>query len=325
MKKTLLALTVAAVATSAQAKIELYKDDVKSVSLSGEAKVTLQLLNDIDSDLASKTDAELAALGKNRADYDYDGEYHFDTSGSISFEGTRVVTEDITAFASFGIERTDTHADFNAIKVGVEGDFGKITGGDTGNSLAPVADMTSDNWDSVNELDRGIRYEKSFDALYLSADLQTHPDDVKEDVWNLGASYSFDHVKLAAAYSNAGSTNGVTSELVGVGAQLELNDLTLGAIYAEYEAAGADNFTNYAKGDLYSLKANYQFTDEFNAYASGTFNSEDGSDNNSEIRIVGAKYAFNSEFSVAAEYVEKSFDEYNKEIVTAEVSATYTF
>ncbi|ROV59929.1 porin [Vibrio ponticus] len=311
MKKTLLALTVAAVATSAQAKIELYKDDVKSVNLSGEAKVTLTLIDDVDTKDGTG---------------EHDKEYHFDTSGSISFEGTRVVTEDITAFASFGIERTDTHADFNAIKVGVEGDFGKITGGDTGNSLGEVADMTSDNWDSVNELDRGIRYEKSFDALYLSADLQTHPDDVKEDVWNLGASYSFDHVKLAAAYSNAGKTNGVTSELIGVGAQVEISDLTLGAIYAEYEAAvTADNFTNYAKGDLYSLKANYQFTDEFNAYASGTFNSEDGSDNNSEIRIVGAKYAFNSEFSVAAEYVEKSFDFNEKEVVTAEVSATYTF
>ncbi|OLQ84348.1 hypothetical protein BIY21_05550 [Vibrio ponticus] len=313
MKKTLLALTVAAVATSAQAKIELYKDDVKSVSLSGEAEVTLKLIDEKDS--------------KVKADQ-YDNDYHVDTTGSIAFEGTRVLTDDITAFASFGVERTDSHAEFNAIKVGVEGDFGKISGGDTGNSLGEVADMTSDNWDSVNEDDRGIRYEKSFDGLYLSADMQTQSEDETDEVWNLGASYSFDHVKLAAAYSNAGKTDGVTSELIGVGAQVEISDLTLGAIYAEFDAADSVNagkYSTFAKGDLYSFKANYQFTDEFNAYASVLVASPDSSTDELNINLAGVKYAINEEFSVAAEYKETSYDLNDVEIVTAEVSATYTF
>nr|MBF4218055.1 porin [Vibrio anguillarum] len=73
-KKTLLALLVAGVATSAQAKVELFKDDASSVSVKGEI-ATFLYTSDYDHKTDNtkdvKTDLDVNAWAKVQFDFSH--------------------------------------------------------------------------------------------------------------------------------------------------------------------------------------------------------------------------------------------------------------
>ncbi|MDA0148201.1 porin [Vibrio sp. LaRot3] len=314
MKKTLLALTVATVATSAQAKFDLYKDDVKSVNLKGEIDVNLYLVDEKTKDNIVTKDEDV----------------YVDTWAYFEFGIEHKFSDTVTGFASFEVETSKSDAVFDDVYAGITGDFGTIKGGETADSLSVVGYMTdiSNNgawaYDSnIESKGRGLRYEKSVGDFYFSTDLQTTKD--ADDEINVGVSYSFEKVTLAAAFSEGGDNVGSAA----IGASYENGGFYLAALYGAFEGGyqkvgalfeGAD----YEKGDFYGLAASYSVHD-FRVYTTFAGASDDNSANDAFASSVGIDYTVLGDVTVYAEYTGFTDDAEEQTGDIAVVGVFYAF
>lgn len=313
MKKTFLALAVAAVATSAHAKIDLYKDEVKSVNVKGQVSVFFNAINEVESDLTTEIK---------------DDDANVSTWAQTEFGFSHQISDDLKGFASFEIDYSDSsNAVFDDVYAGVTGSFGTLKGGETGDSLGVVGNLTDITnegtyaYDSnIESKGKGIRYEKTLGGLYLSADLQTTSAEDSDDELNLGASYSFDYVTVAAAYSDGGDDVGTA----GFGASLSYNDLYLGALYANFEGGYEQAGGGFAEGEVVGLAASYTF-DDVRVYTSIAMASDDNSDDKADSASFGIDYAVNGDITLFAEYTGTSHDVNDKETKVALAGVYYKF
>ena len=297
MKKTLIAASIAALATAtsaAQASVTLYENAEGTSSLSSYGRIALQLQN-------------------------YDGENEIQDSYSrLGFSGESQINDDLTAFANaeFRFNSGFTHDAAMTTRytfVGVQGSFGKITAGNFDSvyysAAAGNADLMEElGWRSLDDKGEGfsLAYESmDFNGLQLHLGLRHFNSD---DSLNGGA-YPSD------------SASGDEEWNIQVGLTYALNDeIAFGFAFDQNneDAVGGDTDPRFALSatyavDAYSAFAVFEMEDELyivnlgGSYAYGPGDlygmvsfMDDGDDTGVDFAL-GANYLLGSNFYTFAE------------------------
>lgn len=310
MKKTLLALTVAAFATSAQAQIELYKDDASSVKVKGQIATFLYQSDTDVKDPAgtdTKTDLDVNAWAKTQFDFEHK------------------VTDTLVAGGTFeiqsgtGYKGNNNDAEFDDVAAYLKGDFGLVGIGEIGD--VSDADDAVSKTDILNELDNnylpvgvgsdsqgnGVSYTKDLGAFTVVADVFTEDDEHTDNVYGLSVNYQAEIFSVGANYRQQGDSNSGAGHDGGrdswsVAADVTpIDALTLAAAYNVYtkeQVAGDFKTTNI------TFSAQYAVTDAVSLY--GVYGNQDEDDagatrSNASDIILGASYAASDLLTVFTE------------------------
>ncbi|MEF1308917.1 porin [Vibrio mytili] len=333
MKKTLLALAVATVSTSALAAGNIYDDGTTAFNVKGEIDTYLST--------AESTTTAAGVKTKNTSDLDVD------LWAKIQIDATHKLSEGVTAFGSFEIEngngfngwegiidddqsmKTDdlyfgfTAGDNFGIAAGEIGDFGDsldaITLDNTNEGFGYMDDFVS----SLESAGHGISMKYTTGGLKLIADSYLSSDEDEDVAYGVSAEYAFnDMFTLGATYQDQGNrskfnyaknANGdkvivdknFDHSIMGAKAALALGNFGAAVNYV-YEDVDGDDL------DTISAALDYKL-DKARLYTS--FGFTDG-DNDEELNYytVGADYAVSSNILAFAEYsdLENKTDNSNK-------------
>lgn len=297
MKKTLLALLVAGVATSAQAKVELFKDDASSVSVKGEI-ATFLYTSDYDHKTDNtkdvKTDLDVNAWAK------------------VQFDFSHKVTDTLTAGGTFeiqsgtGFKKSDNNAEFDDVAAYLKGDFGLVGIGEIGD-VSDSNDAVSKT-DILNELDNnylpasasdskghGISYTKGFGGLTLVVDAYTEAAENTDSIFGLSANYAAEIFSVGAMYQNHGDAAAYKDKSTwAVAADVNLGKVTLAG---SYNVVSADTVKDVKNA---TLAATFAATDTFSVYGVAGMQDDGRKDDGQEF-ILGASYAASSLLTVFTE------------------------
>ncbi|EHA1125534.1 porin [Vibrio navarrensis] len=301
MKKTLLALVVAGVATSAQAKVELFKDDASALSVKGEVATYLYTSDydhKSDNKKDKKTDLDVNAWAK------------------VQFDFSHKVTDSLTAGGTFEIQSgtwvdgSKNAAEFDDVAAYLKGDFGTLGLGEIGD-VADSNDAVSKT-DILNELDNnylpksasdstghGISYSKSFDSLTFVVDAYTEADENVDSKLGLSVNYAADMFSVGAMYQNWGDAvayKGMST--AAVAADVKLGKATLAAAYNVVSADNVDDVKNA------TFSASFAATDAATIYGVVGM-QDDGSKDDGQEFVLGASYAASSLFTVFTEVASR--------------------
>ena len=331
MKKTLLALAVATVSTSALAAGNIYDDGTTAFNVKGEIDTYL-----------SAGDATKTVAGKaEKIESDLD----VDLWAKIQIDATHKLSDSVTAFGSFEIENgngfgiwegkfdddnsvstDDLYFGFTAgenfgIAAGEIGDFGDsldaITLDNTNEGFGYMDDFVS----SLESAGHGISMKYTTGGLKLIADSYLTSKEDEDVAYGVSAEYAFnDMFTLGASYQDQG--NRASTELPD-GTKIAYDDysvmgakaaLTLGNfgaavnyIFEDIEVAGTD-----ADLDTISASLDYKI-DKARLYTS--FGFTDGDDDQElNYYTIGTDYSVSSNILAFIEYsdYEKKFDNANK-------------
>jgi predicted porin len=348
MKKTLLALAIAATATSVNAA-EIYSNDDTKVSLKGEVDVYLSQ-SEVDTfKLDEKTKQAPFTTEKSEADVS--------TWAKIQLDAEQKLNETFTAFASFEIETDGSNAKFDDVLAGFKTDTWGMAFGETGD-LAESADAIQKD-DITNEgnymgstgghhresTGHGAVFKGQFvEGFTIVADVNTDSTEDVDNTYGISADYAFSNFSIGASYITGDAAKDVDYSLAGVSASAEFGGLYLAATYAQFEGNQGYGYWNlskmddgvYGNGETMGFAAAYQIdavrlyttyavatTDE-KATAKGT---EKISDLESTNLVVGVDYAFRDNILFLAEYQTADF-EYNSKTLDADgviAGVYYTF
>ncbi|MDP2489348.1 porin [Vibrio splendidus] len=340
MKKTLLALAIAATATSVNAA-EIYSNDDTKVGLKGEVDIYLQ---------QSEVDKNLTETTKNEADVS--------TWAKIQLDAEQKLNDQFTAFASFEIESDGKDAKFDDVLAGFKTDTWGMAFGETGD-LAESADAIQKD-DITNEGNymgstgghhkessgHGAVFKGQFvEGFTIVADVNTDSTEDVDNTYGISADYAFSNFSIGASYIAGDAAKDVDYSLAGVSASAEFGGFYLALTYAQFEGnqgygywdldkvTGTDSYGN---GETMGVAAAYQIdavrlyttysvatTDEL-ATAAGTASISDIDSTN---LVVGADYAFRDNILFFAEYQTADF-EYSSETLDADgviAGVYYTF
>lgn len=301
MKKTLLALVVAGVATSAQAKVELFKDDASALSVKGQVATYLY---------TSDTDDKTAANKDVKTDLDVNA------WAKVQFDFSHKVTDTLTAGGTFEIQSgtgftgNDNNAEFDDVAAYLKGDFGTLGLGEIGD-VADSNDAVSKT-DILNELDNnylpasasdskghGISYSNSFDALTFVVDAYTEADESADNKLGVSLNYAADMFSVGAMYQNWGDAATYKGKsTVAVAADVKLGKATLAAAYNVVSEDNADDVKNT------TLSASFAATDAATIYGVVGM-QDDGSKDDGQEFVLGASYAASSMFTVFTEIASR--------------------
>ncbi|WP_052190321.1 porin [Vibrio sp. ZOR0018] len=291
MKKTLLALLVAGVATSAQAKVELFKDDASSVSVKGEIATFLY---------TSDTDDKTAANNDVKTDLDVNA------WAKVQFDFSHKVTDTLTAGGTFEIQSgtwidgSKNDAEFDDVAAYLKGNFGLIGIGEIGD-VSDSNDAVSKT-DILNELDNnylpayakdstghGISYTKGFGGLTLVVDAYTEAAENTDSVFGLSANYAAEIFSVGAMYQNWGDKQGSYQDKssMAIAADVNLGKVTLAGSYNVVSVDTVKDVKNT------TLAATFAATDSFSIYGVAGM-QDDGSKDDGQEFILGASYAASS-------------------------------
>ncbi|CAH6905394.1 Porin [Vibrio chagasii] len=340
MKKTLLALAIAATATSVNAA-EIYSNDDTKVSLKGEVDIYLQ---------QSEVDETLATTVKKEADVS--------TWAKIQLDAEQKLNDTFTAFASFEIETDGSNAKFDDVLAGFKTDTWGMAFGETGD-LAESADAIQKD-DITNEgnymgstgghhresTGHGAVFKGQFvEGFTVVADINTEAEDGVDNTYGISADYAFSNFSIGASYITGDAAKDVDYSLAGVSASAEFGGLYLAATYAQFEGNQGYGYWSlekvggagtYGNGETMGIAAAYQIdavrlyttyavatTDEL-ATAAGTSKISDIDSTN---LVVGVDYAFRDNILFLAEYQTADF-EYASQTLDADgviAGVYYTF
>ncbi|CAH6804318.1 putative outer membrane porin protein locus of qsr prophage [Vibrio chagasii] len=328
MKKTLLALAIAATATSVNAA-EIYSNDDTKVSLKGEVDIYLS---------QSEVDETLTKTVKNEADVS--------TWAKIQLDAEQKLNDTFTGFASFEIESDGSDAKFDDVLVGFKTDTWGMAFGETGD-LAESADAIQKD-DITNEgnymgstgghhresTGKGVVFKGQFvEGFTIVADINTDSTEDVDNTYGISADYAFSNFSIGASYITGDAEKDVDYSLAGVSASAEFGGLYLAATYAQFEGNKGygywkitDVSGKYGNGETMGVAAAYQIdavrlyttyavatTDELST-SSGT---EKISDIDSTNLVVGVDYAFRDNILFLAEYQTGDF-EYDSKTLDAD-------
>ena len=341
MKKTLLALAIAATATSVNAA-EIYSNDDTKVGLKGEVDIYLS---------QSEVDKNLSTTEKEEA--------NVHTWGKIQLDAEQKLNDQYTAFASFEIESKDSDAKFDDVLVGFKTDTWGMAFGETGD-LAESADAIQKD-DITNEGNymgstgghhresdgKGVVFKGEFvEGLTIVADVNTDSTEDVDNTYGISADYAFSNFSIGASYITGDAAKDVDYSLAGVSASAEFGGLYLAATYAQFEgnqgygywdlAKFAGKAGTYGNGETMGIAAAYQIDAVrlYTTYAVATTDEEATAAGTSKISdidstnlVVGVDYAFRDNILFLAEYQTADFEYGSKTLDADGVTAGvyYTF
>jgi predicted porin len=318
MKKTLLALAIAATATSVNAA-EIYSNDDTKVGLKGEVDIYLTQ-SEVDN---------VSGVGSVKKDADVS------TWAKIQLDAEQKLNDQFTAFASFEIESDGSNAKFDDVLAGFKTDTWGMAFGETGD-LAESADAIQKD-DITNEGNymgstgghhkessgHGAVFKGQFvEGFTIVADINTEATDGVDNTYGISADYAFSNFSIGASYITGEAAENVDYLLTGVSASAEFGGLYLAATYAQYEGNQGygywDLASGYGNGETMGIAAAYQIdavrlyttyavatTDE-HVSATGVVSSI--SDVDSTNLVVGVDYAFRDNILFLAEYQTADFE-----------------
>ncbi|MEZ8886635.1 porin [Vibrio sp. 10N.222.54.B12] len=339
MKKTLLALAIAATATSVNAA-EIYSNDDTKVGLKGEVDIYLS---------QSEVDKNLTETTKNEADVS--------TWAKIQLDAEQKLNDQFTAFASFEIETDGSNAKFDDVLAGFKTDTWGMAFGETGD-LAESADAIQKD-DITNEGNymgstgghhressgHGAVFKGQFvEGFTIVADVNTDSTEDVDNTYGISADYAFSNFSIGASYITGDAAKDVDYSLAGVSASAEFGGFYLALTYAQFEGNQGYGYwdlsdiaaDSYGNGETMGIAAAYQIdavrlyatysvatTDEI-ATAAGTSKISDIDSTN---LVVGVDYAFRDNILFLAEYQTADF-EYASQTLDADgviAGVYYTF
>ncbi|MBY7731039.1 porin [Vibrio splendidus] len=318
MKKTLLALAIAATATSVNAA-EIYSNDDTKVGLKGEVDIYLTQ-SEVDN---------VSGVGSEKKDADVS------TWAKIQLDAEQKLNDQFTAFASFEIESDGSNAKFDDVLAGFKTDTWGMAFGETGD-LAESADAIQKD-DITNEGNymgstgghhkessgHGAVFKGQFvEGFTIVADINTEATDGVDNTYGISADYAFSNFSIGASYIAGDAAENVDYLLTGVSASAEFGGLYLAATYAQYEGNQGygywDLASGYGNGETMGVAAAYQLDSVrlYTTYAVATTDehvSTTGvvssiSDVDSTNLVVGADYAFRNNILFFAEYQTADFE-----------------
>ncbi|EIF2258471.1 porin [Vibrio cholerae] len=318
MKKTLLALAVAGLATSAQASVQLYKGDTSSVSVKGEI-ATYLYTKDVDhkdpAKADEKTDADVNAWAK------------------VQFDFSHQVTDTLVAGGTFEIQSgtkyygNNNDAEFDDVAAYLKGDFGTL-------GLGEIGDVSDSNnavskTDILNELDtgylpvsasdskgHGVSYTKKFDALTFVVDAYTESSKDKDNQYGVSLDYAADIFSVGAMYQYWGEEKGVYKDKssAALSADVKLGSFTLATAYNVVQADKVEDEKNL------TVSAIYAATEAVSLYGVAGF-QDDGSSKDGKGFVLGASYAASNLLTVFTEV--SSLDDHDTKDTTEILLGAY--
>ncbi|EGU45323.1 porin [Vibrio splendidus] len=327
MKKTLLALAIAATATSVNAA-EIYSNDDTKVSLKGEVDIYLKQ-SEVDqrdgtSVITNKEDADVSTWAK------------------IQLDAEQKLNDEFTAFASFEIETSDITADdkkhelakFDDVYVGFKTDTWGMAFGEVGD-LAESADAIQKD-DITNEGNymgstgghhreskgHGAVFKGEFvEGLTLVADVNTVADENIDNTYGISADYAFSNFSIGASYITGDAEQDIDYSLAGVSASAEFGGLYLALTYAQFEGVNELGYWERSaryNGDTMGFAAAYQMDKVrlYTTYAIGNMDEVATASGNQKLAkdqevdnlVVGVDYAFRDNILFLAEYQTATLD-----------------
>ncbi|MDV6250619.1 porin [Vibrio sp. EA2] len=309
MKKTLLALAVATVSTSALAAGNIYDDGTTAFNVKGE----------IDTYLSTrKNEVNGQEVAKNEAD--------IDLWAKIQIDATHKLNDDVSLFGSFEVENGGGFGYNDSGENEVKTDdlyFGAYIGqnwgvavgevGDFGDSLDAITiDNTNEGYGFADDLleeglesgGHGISVKGDFDQLVVIADAYLDDNEDNDVGYGVSAQYAFnDMFTVGASYQDQGTRTYDYGELeydiLGVAARFNVDNFAAAVQYITSEANDTDI-------DNIGAALSYQIQDA-RLYTSFGFTDID-SDDDANYYTVGADYAFSSNVLAFVEYSAVEFD-----------------
>ncbi|WCE30692.1 porin [Vibrio sp. SCSIO 43137] len=320
MKKTLIALSVLVAAGSVNAAT-IYENEGSSISVSGEVKATYWN-KEIKAGAAKTKSSELVS------------------KGTLQFDIAHEINADVKALAGFEYDfSSGNDANGDDVWVGLQGDFGTVKIGETGNpfgvlenvDIGSEAENVALSGDNAEESKgQGIRYSNDFGPVAVSAayffttDDETNGSGTDSDktkgTTSLSAEYSHDMFTVAAAYSagerelgqNAGD-KAVDTKVAGLSASASFGPVEFGGMFANYEATSTVLASQIADGDAYGVFAKFDAMEDLQLYVSHQAFDADkkyattGVKSKSELKetatFFGATYTLAPKVSMTGEYL----------------------
>lgn len=307
MKKTLLALVVAGISTSALAAGNIYDNGTTSFNVKGEIDTYVTTLKSKYNNVEKSSDLDIDVWAK------------------IQIDSQHKVNEDITVFGSFemqngegfgfdgdGFAGDDKNVQTDDLYFGAYlGDnwgvaFGEI--GDFGDSLDAITiDNTNEGLGYVDDFvisqeSRGhaASVKGNFNNLTVIADAYLNQEENIDTAFGLSAQYAInDMFTVGASYQDQGENEvkKLDYKVMGVAARLNIENFAAAVNYVAEEKKEA-NVKNDA--DTWSVAASYQIN-EARLYTSFGFTSyEDNKDGN--YYTLGADYALTGNILTFIEY-----------------------
>lgn len=328
MKKTLVALAIAGVATSAQAKIELFKDDASQVTAKAEI-ATYLYTSDVDykdnTTVADvKTDLDVNAWAKVQFDFEHN------------------VTDTLVAGGTFeiqsgtGFNKADNNAEFDDVAAYLKGDFGTIGLGEIGD----VADSNDavNKTDILNELDNnylaatasdskghGVSYSNAFGPVEVTVDAYTAADKKTDNKYGLGVNYAADMFSVGAMYQTWGDDTSASAvadnedykSATSWAISADVTPMESLTLAANYGVASADDVKDIKRT---TVSGSFAATEAATLYAVYGMEDNGSSDDGSEF-ILGASYAASDLLTVFTEFASR--DDHNTADTTEMLVGAY--
>lgn len=310
MKKTLLALAVATISTSALAAGNIYDDGTTAFNVKGEIDTYVSAAD-------TKTTTSGVAT-KNSTDAD------IDLWAKIQIDATHKLNDSVTAFGSFEIENGNgfdgwksqlTSSDDNAMKTddlyfgfNFGENFGIAAGeiGDFGDSLDAITiDNTNEGLgymdDFVNSIEsagHAVSMKYTTGGLKLIADSYLSSDEDKDVAYGVSAQYAFNEMfTVGASYQDQGNRGlGDDHKIMGVAARMHVAGFGAAVNYVSEDIDGASDLETVSAALDYQIEKARLYT---------SFGFTDG-DNDKEITYytVGADYAVSGNILAFVEYTD---------------------
>ncbi|CAM4464279.1 porin [Vibrio agarivorans] len=308
MKKTLLALVVAAAATSVNAA-EIYKSEDGSVNFYGQLRTELKFSEDSDGDWNEDLSSGSSRMG-------IDGSYALTDS------------LDVLGLVEVGV-RDNTDVNVRQHIFGFSGDFGTIKLGKQWTTSDDVygADYSyfyggsALRYSTLNGAlhDSQIKYAYDAEQFWLKAGWGLNEGESNQDLYELFVGTSFDALDLHAGVGlNKDYAFGEDDDAGVDGAEVEnlffeltaeynIGDHLIGFTYYNAELSNG-NGSEKIKENGYSLAGIYQATAKTALYAGYEFTDQESSgfamnyDEDGTVIYVGVEHKFNSWSRVYAEY-----------------------
>lgn len=304
MNKKLIALAVAAFATTGANAANIYDDGMTSLNLKGEIDVYL-----------SASELEGSATSDFKTDPD------LDTWAKIQIDADHKLSDSVTVFGSFEIENgggfgpgdndaNDVSTDDVYFGAMFSDNLGVAVGeiGDFGDSLdAIIIDNTNEGVGYVDDVagrfeskGHAISLKYTTGGLKLIADTYLAQTDGEDAVFGVSASYDIAGANLGVSYQdrgNRGSYSAVNTgdnDVVGVKLGYGIADFNIATHYVVEQVNSVDY-------EVFGVAADYTI-DAARLYASAYTAEEDNNTNDVTTYTLGADYTFSKNLTGFVEY-----------------------
>lgn len=318
MKKSILAIVLSGLCSTAVNAAEVYADDDKSVNMYGRAYA-----------------------GHLFSDESDNAEFGDDSYIRIGAKLKSKIDDNMSAFARYELQwdlddgEKQDKTKTRLADAGVKGDFGAVSFGRQYGAVEMIADMTDTGYTNaygnaavaVGKDNQGtgrtnslLKYSTRFDNLKIDASYafdDNKDEAVSTEAYGIAASYKMDFgLTLGAGYNASEPTDDYDSSLVLLGAVYKTGPVKLAATYSmgsEFEAQDTDH-------SGYEVSAEYKITKKLRAQV--FYNNQElevGSVTTDSVDdlVFGARYDFNKSFRTVAEYRINGIDNQDDDFTMA--------